>query len=235
MSWLSVQRMPRSIRHVTDPSAPTPSERALGDTRLVTRSPSSHSMTSTRRVAGNSGSSPGTRTKPGGGSAWRALPLGPYSASKRRMLAASFTKSISSKMRLANSSTASTAAALTSPLCSSLLAAKRSSMESAATRATMPGRCTFTATSRPASFPRYTWHSEAAATATPPSSTSSAPRHSAATMARACSSGAGAMSSCSRSSAMASSAPTRSERDASACPNLTYVGPMLSTHSTNLM
>lgn len=44
--------------------------------------------------------------------------------------------------------------------------------------------------------------------------------------------GAGSISSCSFSSAAASSAPTRSARDASACPNLTYVGPNFSTAST---
>eukprot|EP00982_Pelagococcus_subviridis_P012382 31167-Pelagococcus_subviridis.AAC.5 len=49
--------------------------------------------------------SPGTRTKPGGGSVFRFVPFGPYSASNRLMFCASFLKSISSKILDANSST----------------------------------------------------------------------------------------------------------------------------------
>ena len=207
---------------------------ALGETSEITLSPSSHSITSTRRVAGSDGMRPGTRTYPGAGSALRFVPLGPYSASNLRMFSASFAKSISSKMRDANSSTAATACALKRrpAVASSTFAAARSSAASAATRAAMPGRCTLTATARPSTVPLYTCDRLAAAMALPSSNTPSTRGHSCATMARASSMGAASMSSCSRSSAVASSAPTKSPRLANAWPNLTYVGPKRSIVGT---
>ena len=204
------------------------------DTSDITRCPSSHSMMSTRLVAGSLGMSPGTRTYPGGGSAFRLVPMGPYRPSNLRMLASSLTKSISSKMREANSSTASTARALSLAPCvtSRSLAAVRRMAASAATRAAMPGLCTLTATSMPSILPRYTCERDAAAIACPDASTGSASGHSSRTMALASSMGAGSISSWSLSSSAASSSPTRSALDASACPNLTYVGPSFSIVGT---
>mmetsp|Transcript_5661 Transcript_5661/g.24026 ORF Transcript_5661/g.24026 Transcript_5661/m.24026 type:complete len:314 (-) Transcript_5661:422-1363(-) len=260
MSCESVHRMPRSINgsdasrleqisssQVTTQSVSSPEASrsacaasnasfspGLGETSEITLSPSSHSITNTRRVAGSDGMSPGTRTYPGAGSALLFVPVGPYSASNLRMFFASFAKSISSKIRLANSSTAATACALNRrpAVASSTFAAARSSAASAATRAAMPGRCTLTATVRPATVPLYTCDRLAAAMALPPSKTPKTRGHSCATMARANSMGAASMSSCSLSSAVASSAPTKSPRLASAWPNLTYVGPSRSIVGT---
>ena len=197
------------------------------DTSDITRCPSSHSMIKTLRVAGSLGMSPGTRTYPGGGRALRLVPRGPYRPSNLRMLASSLTKSISSKIRLANSSTASTALAFMPLPCviSSTLAAVRRMAASAATLAAIPGLCTLTATSIPSIVPRYTCERDAAAIACPSASTGSAFGHSSRTMARASSMGAGSISSWSLSSCAASFSPTRSDLLASAWPNLTYVGP----------
>mmetsp|Transcript_33771 Transcript_33771/g.95562 ORF Transcript_33771/g.95562 Transcript_33771/m.95562 type:complete len:215 (+) Transcript_33771:1067-1711(+) len=209
ISWLRVQRMPSSTNG-----------RSAADTmeRSVSFSPCSHSITSTRRDTRPSSSS-GTRT-PGGGRTSAAEPPLPYSARNRRRLAASFSKSISSNSRSTNSSTAPTASARIAPLPCTAPAAQRSSNASAATCCLILGRCTFMATSRPRSQPRYTWQREAAATGGPRMAQDTS-GSSCSTMAAASSSGKGGKSSCSAAKAPASSLPTMSDREASACPNLT--------------
>mmetsp|Transcript_14710 Transcript_14710/g.31540 ORF Transcript_14710/g.31540 Transcript_14710/m.31540 type:complete len:223 (+) Transcript_14710:1150-1818(+) len=172
----------------------------------------------------------GTRT-PGEGTESAADPPGPYSRSKSSRLLASFSKSSSSKRREQNSSTAATASARTmrwpsAPwMPSTALAPSRSSRASAAIISRSPGRCTLTATGRPPTTALYTEQREAAATGVAESDSIS-PGAWLATISRAVLLGIGGTLSCSICSSAASLTPTMSGREASACPNLTKVGPM---------